>query len=171
MEGPALKMIENKVAVVQELLKKLDEQRLKAEEDAKTAEEEKARLAQIQEEKKLHDEQVSKGEVVVDPFANQYPPEPDRKPAAVATAAPVKGLPEEKVDHKEIEFIPSKIVEQLPDGIYRIRGQQFLTIKKKPFKVIATALIRAEDFNDNNISSSKLLDAQFDVFHVKRTTE
>ncbi len=171
MEGPALKMIETKVAVVQDLLKQLDEQRIKAEEDAKKAEEEKVRLAQLQEEKKLKDEQIAKGEVVVDPFAGQYPPEPDRKPAAVAAAIPTVPAIEEKIDLKEIELIPSKIVEQLPDGIYRIRGQQFLTIKKKPYKVIATALIRAEDFSDSNISSSKLLDAQFDVLHVKRTTE
>lgn len=171
MEGPALKMIENKVAVVQDLLKQLDEQRLKAEEEAKKAEVDKVRLAQEAEGKKLREELIAKGELLVDPFADQYPPEPERKPASVPAVVATKPPVEEKIDLKEVEFIPSKIVEKLPDGIYRIRGQQFLTIKKKPYKVIATALIRAEDFSDNNVSSSKLMDAQFDVLHVKRTIE
>ena len=73
------------------------------------------------------------------------------------------------VDLKEIEIIPSRIVEKMPDGMFRIRGQQFLTIKKRPYKVIATAIVRAEDFNEGNISSAKLIEPQYDVIHIKRT--
>ena len=65
--------------------------------------------------------------------------------------------------------IPSRIVERTNDGMYRIRGQQFITIKNKPYKVIATGLVRIEDFDDADISSNKLRDAQFDVIHMKRT--
>jgi flagellar L-ring protein precursor FlgH len=82
-----------------------------------------------------------------------------------------KNEKEEKFDLKDVESIPSKIVEKMSDDTYRIRGQQYLTIKKKPYKVIATALVRAEDFNDAGVSSNKLLDAQYDVIHVKRATE
>ena len=69
---------------------------------------------------------------------------------------------------KEVENIPVRIVERRADNTYRVRGQQFLTIKKRPYKVIATALIRAEDFKDDGISSNKLLEAQYDVVHMKR---
>lgn len=174
MEGQALKQIESKVAVVQDLLAQLEEQKKRAEEDAKKAEQEKIRLAQIEEQKKLKAEMIAKGELIEDPFEGQYPQDLERKPAAVEPVAPVaekKPEKEEKIDLKEIEMIPSKVVEKLSDGLYRISGQQFLTIKKKPYKVIATALVRADDFSDTAISSSKLLDAQYDVIHVKRTVQ
>lgn len=167
MESTALKQIESKVAVIQDLMKELEAQKKQAEEDAKKTEVEKARLAQLDEEKKMQAERTARGEKIMNE-ADMYAPEPEvaRAPAAVEPK-PVAEK-EEKIDLKDIELIPSKIVEQLPDGIFRIRGQQFLTIKKKPYKVIATALIRAEDFNDLNVSSNKLLDAQYDVIHVKK---
>ncbi len=184
MEGSALKQIENKVEVIQDLLKQLAAQKIKAEEDAKKAAEEKIRLAKEEEknkleeeEKKLEAERIARGEVMPPPAEDAYAPEPEpvRAPASeikpVVVAPPPPAPKVEKIDLKEIDLIPSKIVEQLPDGIFRLRGQQFLTIDKRQYKVIATALIRAEDFNDTNISSNKLLDAQYDVIHVKRTAE
>jgi flagellar L-ring protein precursor FlgH len=178
MEGAGLKVIENKVAVISDLLKQLEAQKTQAEEDSKRAEEEKIRLAQVEEEKKLRAERIAKGELVVDPMEEEQFQQKAmadakaatdlRKPAAVASN---KNEKEEKFDLKDVESIPSKIVEKMSDDTYRIRGQQYLTIKKKPYKVIATALIRAEDFNDVGVSSNKLLDAQYDVIHVKRATE
>lgn len=172
MEGQALKQIESKVAVVQDLLAELDAQKKKAEEDAKKAEQERLRLAQIEEEKRLKAEAIARGDLMPDPFEGQYPQDLERKPAALPEPEKVVEKPvekAEKIDLKEIEMIPSKVVEKLSEGVYRIRGQQFLTIKKKPYKVIATALVRADDFNDTAISSNKLLDAQYDVIHVKKT--
>ena len=175
MEGPALKIIENKAHVVQELLGQLEEQKLRAEEDAKHATAEKLRLSQLQEEKKLRAERIAKGEIVVDPMdeaQNELDAkaiEAARAPASIASAA--KSPVEEKIDLKDVELIPSKIVEKMDDDTYRIRGQQYLTIKKKAYKVIATALIRAEDFNDAGVSSTKLIDAQYDVIHVKRSAQ
>ena len=176
MEGPALKIIESKAQVIQELLAQLAEQKLHADEESKKAEKERERLAQIQEEKKLRAERIAKGELVVDPMDEQIAEmeakaneEAARAPASVAGAA--KAVPEEKIDLKDVESIPSKIVEKMDDDTYRIRGQQFLTIKKKPYKVIATALVRAEDFNDAAVSSTKLIDAQYDVIHVKRAAQ
>jgi flagellar L-ring protein FlgH len=185
MEGAALKMIENKVAVIQDLLAQLDVQKAQAEEEEKRAAAEKVRLSQL-EEKKLRAEQIAKGEIVVDPVEEARLEEQQkaeeaeakamalaesRKPASVAGSDAKKDAKDDKIDLKDVESIPSKIVEKMNDDIYRIRGQQYLTIKKKPYKVIATALIRAEDFNDNGVSSAKLLDAQFDVIHVKKAAE
>ena len=175
LEGSALKMIENKAFVINDLLGQLEEQKKQAEEDEAKAAEQKRRLAQLEAEKKLRQERIAKGEIVVDPLDEeqaamdaQAAEEAARKPAAVAANAN-KNMKEDKIDLKEVELIPAKIVEKMQDDTYRIRGQQYLTIKKKPYKVIATALIRAEDFNDGGVSSNKLLEAQYDLVHVKRT--
>lgn len=171
MEGSALKLIENKVAVVQDLLKQLENQKNQSEENIKKAEAEKMRLAQVEEEKKLRQARIARGEIVVDPMEEEQnsamvmTAAESRKPAGEVVS---KAEKEEKTDLKEIENIPSKIVEKMAGDTYRIRGQQFLTIKKKPYKVIATALVRAEDFRDGGVSSTKLLDAQYDLIHVKR---
>lgn len=177
MEGAALKLIENKVAVVQDLLKQLENQKLRAEEDSIKAEAEKMRLAQIEEEKILRAQKIARGEIVIDPMEEQMKDlsgpsakaaADTRKPAGTVAG---KAEKEEKIDLKDIESIPSRIVEKMSGDTYRIRGQQYLTIKRKPYKVIATALIRAEDFKDGGVSSSKLLEAQYDLIHIKRTAE
>ncbi len=177
MEGAALKLIENKVAVVQDLLKQLENQKLRAEEDSIKAETEKMRLAQIEEEKILRAQKIARGEIVIDPMEEQMKDlsgpsakaaADTRKPAGTVAG---KAEKEEKIDLKDIESIPSRIVEKMSGDTYRIRGQQYLTIKRKPYKVIATALIRAEDFKDGGVSSSKLLEAQYDLIHIKRTAE
>ncbi len=174
VEGTALRQIESKVAVIQDLLKELELQKIKADEDQKIQEKEKVRLAE--EEKKIAEqaEWIAKNDPRYDPYEGQYP----ENPAAVAARQPASEKPAEiaksnekpeVLDLKEIEIIPSRIVEKTSDGMFRIRGQQYLTIKKRPYKVIATGLVRAEDFIDANISSAKLLDPQFDVIHIKRT--
>jgi|GEM_PF-478422 len=178
IEGAALKLIENKVAVVSDLLRQLENQKLKAEEEQQKSEAETQRLAQAEEEKKLRAERIARGEIVVDPMEELEQMEQnkttalktaeDRKPASTTNS---KATKDEKIDLKDIENIPSKIVEKMSDDTYRIRGQQYLTIKKKTYKLIATALIRAEDFNDNGVSSNNLLDAQYELIHLKRTRE
>ena len=169
MEGSALKQIENKAAVINDLLGQLDEQRRVAEERERKAAEEKRRLAQIEAEKKLRAERIAKGEIVVDPMdeGTEAEAEVPRAPSSIADKA--KAQKEDKIDLKEVEAVPSKIVEKMSDDTYRIRGQQYLTIRKKQYKLIATALVRAEDFNDKEISSNKLLEAEYDLVHVKRT--
>ncbi|MNL31973.1 Flagellar L-ring protein [compost metagenome] len=69
-----------------------------------------------------------------------------------------------------VETVPSKIVEKLPDGNYRIKGQQPFMIGKREYKVIVTGLIRPEDFNDEGITSQKLLDPQYDVVSIRRNS-
>ncbi|MGZ3691565.1 MAG: flagellar basal body L-ring protein FlgH [Pseudobdellovibrio sp.] len=176
LEGSALKMIESKAYVVRDLLGQLEEQKKAAEEQERRAAAEKQRLAQLEAEKKLRAERIAKGEIVVDPLDEQQAnldaqqAEIDaRKPASEpAPTAANKKPAEDKIDLKEVESIPVKIVEKMGDDTYRIRGQQYLTIKKKQYKLIATGLVRAEDFNDAEVSSNKLLEAQYDLVHVKR---
>jgi flagellar L-ring protein precursor FlgH len=178
LEGSGLKVIEGKAWVINDLLGQMEEQKRLAEEEEKKAVERKQRLAQAEAEKKLRAERIAKGEIVVDPLEEQQTDSTSRAEeaadAAVASRSPAavnnKDKKEDKIDLKEVESIPAKIVEKLQDDVYRIRGFQYLTIRKKPYKVIATALVRAEDFNDSEISSNKLLEAEYDLVHLKRAS-
>lgn len=185
VEGAALKQLETKVSTIQDLLNQLEEQKKQAEleqkrieEEKKKAEYEEKRLAEIEKEKeKIMDGDIPEG--LATPDAIQKLAEENvnkRMPAMVedpkakkeqAAAPPAKK--EEKPDLKDIEFIPTRIVEKTPEGLYKISGQQMLTIKKRPYKVIATGIVRPEDFDEQSISSSKLFEPQYDVIHIKNT--
>lgn len=91
--------------------------------------------------------------------------EADRAPASEEKAAAEKSEVDEPV---EIAKVPSKIIEKLPDGNYRIKGQQPFMIGKRDYKVIITGMIRPEDFNDEGISSEKLIDPQYDVVSLRK---
>jgi flagellar L-ring protein precursor FlgH len=78
---------------------------------------------------------------------------------------------DEKEEPLEIGAVPTRIVERQPDGNYRIKGSQPFMIGKREYKVIVTGLIRPEDFNDEGVSSQKLLDPQFDVVSIRRNQQ
>jgi flagellar L-ring protein FlgH len=67
-----------------------------------------------------------------------------------------------------VQTVPTRIVEQLKDGSYRVRGMQPFMIGKREYRVIVTGIVRPEDFDDAGIDSSKLLDAQFDIVSSKK---
>ncbi|MBS1969960.1 MAG: flagellar basal body L-ring protein FlgH [Bdellovibrionales bacterium] len=90
-----------------------------------------------------------------------------------ANRAPAAAKPDEKKDDAKeelanIQQIGTKIVEKLADGNYRVRGAQPFMIGKREYKVIAAGLVRPEDFNDEGVSSTKLIDPQFDVVSIRR---
>jgi flagellar L-ring protein precursor FlgH len=64
--------------------------------------------------------------------------------------------------------IQTRIVERLPDGNYRIKGQQPFMIGKREYKVIIVGLLRPEDYNDEGINSSKIIDPQYDVVSIRK---
>lgn len=167
VEGNAMKQVQLKITTIQDLLNDLEEQRKQAELEQKKQEAEKKRLADVEIEfKKIMDGENAPEEKVAREQAEKVVK--DRKPAAVENTKPAKQEKEAKVDLKEIEMIPSKIVEKVEGGLYRISGFQTLTIKNRPYKVIATGLIRSDDFSDAQISSNKLVDPQFDIIHLKK---
>ncbi len=140
LDGSAMKQVETKVSVIKDLLKQLEDQQ-KAE---------------------LNNSLASTAEA-------------SRNPASegVAAAAPVPkkeepAAKEEKQDLTDVENVPTRIVEKLADGNYRIKGQQPFMIGKREYKVIVTGMIRPEDFNDEGISSQKLLDPQYDVVSLRK---
>lgn len=67
-----------------------------------------------------------------------------------------------------VQTVPTRIVEQLKDGSYRVRGMQPFMIGRREYKVIVTGIVRPEDFDDGGINASKLLDPQFDIVSSRR---
>jgi flagellar L-ring protein precursor FlgH len=103
-------------------------------------------------------------------------------PAAVAVTGPAKTASNPNQtqnpnpnDEAGLEFnvenIPTRIVERMEDGNYRVKGSQSFMIGKREFKVIAMGLVRPDDFNEEGISSGKLLDPQFDVVSLRRNQQ
>lgn len=76
--------------------------------------------------------------------------------------------PKEEDPEFKVKNVPTRIIERTVDGNYRVKGDQPFLIKGREYKVIVTGIVRAEDFNDEGIPASKLLDPKFDIVSVKR---
>ncbi len=67
-----------------------------------------------------------------------------------------------------VDVVPTRVVERLADGNYRVKGAQGFMIGKREYKVIVTGFVRPEDFSEDTISSNKLFDPQWDVVSLRR---
>lgn len=67
-----------------------------------------------------------------------------------------------------VKTVPTRIIERLVDGNYRVKGSQPFMIGKREYSVIVTGIVRAEDFAEDGVSSSQLLDPKFDIVSKKR---
>ncbi len=67
-----------------------------------------------------------------------------------------------------VKTVPTRIVERMIDGNYRVKGSQPLMIGPREYKVIVTGIVRAEDFNEEGLSATQLLDPKFDIVSVRR---
>lgn len=143
MEGSAQREVETKVSVIKKLLKQLED-----------------------EEKRARDQQLGPTNTPAQADANGQPAA-TRAPAS-ETAAADKPKEKEEKDEVKIESVPTRIVDRQPDGNYRIKGASPFMIGKKEYKVIVTGIIRPEDFNDDGVSSNKILDPQYDVVSLRR---
>ena len=110
--------------------------------------------------------------------ATAAPAAADKKGAKPA-AAPAQPAPteqnanndeekEKKDSNFPVQAVPTRIVESLRDGSYRVKGSQPFMIGKREYRVIVTGIVRPEDYNDDGTNASKLLDAQFDIVSVKK---
>ncbi len=92
--------------------------------------------------------------------------------AAAGGDASAQATKQERLNPGEIPFavqsVPTRIVEQLKDGSYRVRGMQAFMIGKREYKVIVTGGVRPEDFDDSGMDSNKLLDPQFDIVSSRK---
>lgn len=89
-----------------------------------------------------------------------------RAPAAVTETK--KPKEDEKSELADVGPIQTRIIERLADGNYKIKGQQPFMIGKRDYKVLVVGIVRPEDYNDEGISSGKLIDPQFDVVSIRK---
>jgi len=91
---------------------------------------------------------------------------PDGAAAAPAAAAAEKPKEDELAaagGNFDVKTIPTRIVERMSDGNYRVKGSQNFMIGSKEYKVIVTGLVKPQDVADDNVSSTKMLDSKFDI--------
>lgn len=67
-----------------------------------------------------------------------------------------------------IKNVTTRVIERTVDGNYRVKGSQPFMIGTREYKVIVTGIVRAEDFNEDGISSKDLLDPNFDIVGVRK---
>lgn len=90
----------------------------------------------------------------------------DTRAPAAETKKPSKE--EEKGELADVGPIQTRIIERLADGNYKIKGQQPFMIGKRDYKVLVVGIVRPEDYNDEGISSGKIIDPQFDVVSIRK---
>ncbi len=101
--------------------------------------------------------------------ANPANANPAAGAANAAAAPPANDDAPPKTDAKfDVATVPTRITEILKDGSYRVKGIQPFMIGKREYKAIVTGIVRPEDFNDDGIMASKLLDSQFDIVNNKK---
>lgn len=167
VQGMALKDVQMKALAIKDLLIELENQKKEAEAKKQKEEEKVQRLADIEKEKKsILAKSEADNEDAAAVLAEQRID--SRKPASVAVAEAPKNPELEKINFKEIEQVPIKITERLPDNQYRVAGQQFLTIRNRPYKLIVNGTVRGDDFSDQNFSSEKMFDGNFELVHLKK---
>lgn len=168
LQGMAMKDVEMKAYAIKDLLIELENQKKEAEAKKKKEEDAKLRLADIEKEKKsILAKNEADNEDAAQLLAEQRVD--GRKPASVPVVAEAPKDPAaDKINFKEIERIPVKITERLPDNQYRIAGQQFITIRNRPYKLIVAGVVRGDDFSDQMVSSDKLFEQQLDLIHLKK---
>lgn len=167
VQGMALKDVQMKALAIKDLLIELENQKREAEAKKKKEEDKVQRLADIEREKKsILAKSEADNEDAAATLAEQRIDA--RKPASVAVVEAPKDPALDKINFKEIEQVPIKITERLPDNQYRVAGQQFLTIRNRPYKLIVNGTIRGDDFSDQNFSSERMFDGNFELVHLKK---
>ncbi len=147
IEGDPNEQLAAKTKVISKLLTQIEERRRRA-----------LGRAPANEEKK--------GEEKKDPAA---PAAPGAPPAPGAAAAAEANPTDEKAGEFSVKTVPTRVIERLVDGNYRVRGVQPFLINQREYKVIVSGIVRTEDFNEEGISASQLLDANFDIVSSRST--
>lgn len=147
LDGAAQKQVQTKVTVIKQLLKQLEEEEQKAKE-----------LQNGPAVPALADGSAAGGDAA-------------KTQAARAPASEAPKKEDGKEEPIDVSTVPTRIVERMADGNYRVKGAQPFMIGKREYKVLVTGIIRPEDFNDEGVSSEKLLDPQYDVVSIRRSQQ
>jgi flagellar L-ring protein FlgH len=138
IEGEAKEQLQAKVDVLKELISKLEEKQ-------------KMKMRQL----------ASEG-------SDDKPEEKKPKEKEKTDDKKTAGADKDSKDGFAVKTVPTRITERTVEGNYRVKGSQPFMIGQREFKVIVTGVVRAEDFNDDGIPASKLLEPKFDVVSAKR---
>lgn len=128
-------------------------------------------LSQIEERRKR-----AMGRAPTSDKKDEAKPEEANKPDAAKAAAPNAGAEGDTAANDSgkdkdfgVKLVPTRVVERMVDGNYRVRGSQPFLIGSREYKVIVSGIVRAEDFNEEGISAQQLLDSNFDIVSSKST--
>lgn len=142
LEGDPRDQLQSKVSVIKKLLAKIEEKNKLRQRDLASEDDESDSKAKGKDKK-----EKGKNET--------------------AQNAQEKQAPEDKAE-LAIKTVPTRIVERTLDGNYRVKGSQPFMIGNREYKIIVTGIVRAEDFNDEGIAATKLLDPKFDIVSARR---
>ncbi len=167
VQGMAFKDVQMKALAIKDLLVELENQKKEAEAKKRKEEDKVQRLADIEKERKsILAKNEADNEDAAAVLAEQRIDA--RKPASLAVAEVKPDPALDKINFKDIEQVPVKVTERLPDNQYRVAGFQFITIRNRPYKLIVNGTIRGEDFSDGTVSSDKVFDGNYDLVHTKK---
>lgn len=99
------------------------------------------------------------------PGPTAAPPQEGGQGTEDAQAAQVEETPKYELN---VRNVPTRVVERTTDGNYRVKGSQPFMIGTREYQIIVTGIVRAEDFNEEGISATKLIDPKFDVVSNRR---
>lgn len=151
IDGEPREQLATKADVIAGLLKQLEERRKRA-----------LNRNQAAKDKKNDEKKEGDGENVQQSIGNMPTPNDDLN----AGRTPASSTPADSKNFT-VKNVPTRVVERLVDGNYRVRGSQPFMIGSREYKVIVSGIVRAEDFNERGINASQLLDASFDIVSTK----
>lgn len=140
VDGAAKKQLETKVSVIKDLIRKLEERKMARKLATQARKEASQGKAQGAQKKEKAGQDQAKNQ--------------DKK--------------QEVETDFQVSSVPSRITERLADGNYRVKGAQSFMIGQREYKVVISGVVRADDFNDEGLSASALLDPTFDIVSQKR---
>lgn len=155
LEGSARTQVDTKINVIKKLLRKIENPGRRG----LATDGEDAKVAAAAEEKKKEPDKDAKGSKDAKGKDSK-----DNKDSGTA-----KSESESKEDDiLGVDNVPTRIVQRMSDGNYRVKGSQGFMIGKREFRVIVTGIVREQDFNDEGVSSQALLEPVYDVVSVKK---
>ena len=151
IEGEPKEQLTAKADVIAGLIKQLEERRRRA-----------LNRASATEKGKKEDPAGAANAAAGSEKAGQDSPAPDlaqdnRAPASANGESP----------NFNVKMVPTRVVERLVDGNYRVKGTQSFMIGGREYKAIVSGIVRAEDFNEQGINATQLLDSSFDIVSAK----
>lgn len=149
MDQAAMRQIETKVSVIKKLLKQLEEEELNKSNPTQNLSQE------------THQSQRGPASAATGNSQN----------SAVTPKNETNKIDEKKEDKQdltELQTVQTRIVERTTDGNYKVKGAQPFMIGLREYRLIVSGIVRPEDYNDEGIQTSKLLEPQYDVVSVRK---